>query len=148
MSSIKTRLKSFARSPTLFKAERISDREKLEGDEGMIKNQGFYVYRNNRLIINGTWFKLAKYGEFSQLIRIEINLPNTLDKNWKITIDKSGAELPIGLKKKLSNIINIVKNKSFRVYRKKGGKIDDKSKMPVWNRHAKQGEITYKINTD
>ena len=31
----------------------------------MLKNQGFYVYRNGRLIIKGTWFDIVKFGEFS-----------------------------------------------------------------------------------
>ena len=31
--------------------------------------QGFYVYRNKRLIIHGTWFGIFKYGELSDLVR-------------------------------------------------------------------------------
>ena len=40
--------------------------EEFAGEEGYVKNQGFYVYRNRRLIIWGTWFKLAKHGELSK----------------------------------------------------------------------------------
>ena len=35
--------------------------EQMDGRDGMTRNQGFYVFRNERLIIYGTWFKLVKF---------------------------------------------------------------------------------------
>ena len=35
------------------------DVERLGGDELLRSGQGFYIYRNDRLIIYGTWFRLA-----------------------------------------------------------------------------------------
>ena len=46
-----------------FSKLRATDHDRLGGEEGFLKNQGFYVYRNHRLIIRGTWFRLVKYGE-------------------------------------------------------------------------------------
>ena len=41
--------------------------------------QGFWVYRNKRLIIPGTWFKLTNKKELTKLARVRVDLPNTLD---------------------------------------------------------------------
>ena len=54
--------------------------EKLAGEEGYIKNQGFYVYRNRRLIIHGTWFRLFRHGELSKMARVRVDIPNSLDE--------------------------------------------------------------------
>lgn len=120
--------------------------EKLGGEEGFLRNQGFYVYRNDRLIIYGTWFRLAKYGELSQLVRISVDIPNSMDDQWKITLDKSDAKLPATLRSRLKQIVDGLKGKSARVYRSKGGRLDESSSVSVWSRHARNGEINYSIN--
>ncbi len=41
--------------------------DKYGGKEGFRNLQGFYIYRNKRLLTWGTWFKLIKMDEFSKL---------------------------------------------------------------------------------
>src|SRR5262249_36293823 len=123
----------------------LSEYERLGGEEGFLRTQGFYIYRNHRLIINGTWFRLAKHGELSQLVRISVDIPNSLDHIWKITIDKGDAQLPAVLKNRLKQLVDGLKARSSRVFRAKGGRIDS-DKTTVWNRHARFGEIRYSIN--
>ena len=125
---------------------RENEYEKLGGKEGFLRNQGFYVYRNNRLIIHGTWFHLAKYGELSQLVRISVDIPNSMDNIWKITVDKSDAQLPAVLRNRLKQIVNGLRGKSARVYRSRGGRLNDPGSIPIWLRHARNGEISYSIN--
>lgn len=119
----------------------------LEGEEGLIRNQGFYVYRNNRLIIHGTWFRLAKFGELSQLIRVSVDIPNSLDSMWKITVDKSDAQLPSFLRNRLKQVVSGLRPKSTKVFRSKGGRIDN-SDGNIWIRHVRNGEIRYSINKE
>ena len=59
--------------------------------EGKVtENQGFYIYRSNRLIIHGTWFGLMKKkSETTKLCRIKVDVDNASDKDWRIDI-KSG----------------------------------------------------------
>ncbi len=120
--------------------------ERLGGEEGFIRNQGFYVYRNDRLIIHGTWFRLAKYGDLSQLVRISVDIPNSMDDMWKITVDKGDAQLPVVLRNRLKQIVNRLRSKSARVYRARGGCLGDPSSVSVWLRHARNNEIKYSIN--
>lgn len=120
--------------------------ETLGGEEGYVKNQGFYVYRNNRLIIYGTWFRLAKHGELSKLVRISIDIPNSLDSMWKVTIDKSDAQLPSRLRARLKILVDGFRDSSSRVFRGKGGKINDVGTTSVWERYSRNQQIQYKLN--
>lgn len=131
-----------------FSKLRLAEHEKLGGEDGFLRNQGFYVYRNHRLIIHGTWFRLAKFGELSQLIRIAIDIPNSLDDLWKITVDKSDAQLPVVLRRRLQQIVDHLKRESSRVYRGKGGRLDRPDVVSVWARHSRNNEIRYSINRD
>lgn len=125
-----------------------NEHERLGGEEGFLRNQGFYVYRNNRLIIHGTWFRLAKFGELSQLIRIKVDIPNSIDDIWKITVDKSDAQLPTVLRNRLKQIVESLKGQSGKVFRSKGGKISDPQKIAVWSRYTRNNEISYAVNRD
>ena len=125
-----------------------SELESLAGEEGLLKNQGFYVYRNNRLILYGTWFRLAQHGELSQLVRVSIDIPNSLDGMWKITLDKSDAQLPAVLRSRLRQLVAKLKGRSSRVFRSKGGRLTRSGPTPVWNRFARKGEIRYAVNRD
>ena len=122
--------------------------DRLAGEEGFLRNQGFYVYRNHRLIINGTWFRLIRHGELSQLVRIRVDIPNALDHIWKITIDKSDAQLPVVLRFRLRQIVEGLRRRSARVYRSRGGRIDRGGTTSVWRRYAHGGEIQYSINRE
>ena len=107
----------------LFKELNSKEKEQLGGNEGFIKNSGFYIYRNRRLIIRGTWFKLVPFGELSKLSRIMVDIPNSLDEEWKITVDKSGVQLPGVLRKRLSSWLqNRVVRSSQKVFKGQGDK--------------------------
>ena len=78
----------------------------------------------------------------SQLVRISVDIPNSLDDLWKITVDKSDAQLPTVLRKRLKIIIDRVRKSSSRVYRSKGGKLSNATNVAVWDRYAKKmGEV-------
>lgn len=123
-----------------------SEYEDYGGAEGYIRNQGFYVYRNRRLIIWGTWFGLAKHGDLSKLVRIRIDIPNTLDDMWKITVDKSDAQLPAVLKKRMKTLVDTFRKSSSRVFRSKGANVGNKDRDQVWNKVARSQRIKYHIN--
>ena len=127
---------------------RSTEHDRLAGTDGLLKNQGFYVYRNDRLIIKGTWFRLAKFGELAQLVRISVDIPNSLDDLWKITVDKSDAQLPSILRTRLSDIVAGLRKRSSKVNRSKGGKVSSVSRTAIWTRYARKGEINYHINRE
>ena len=81
------------------------DIEKLGGIDFLRNGQGFYVYRNRRLIIWGTWFRLERKDELSKLARVMVDIPNSLDYMWSIDIKKSTAILPDVIKKNMYNAV-------------------------------------------
>lgn len=126
----------------------VEEQEQLGGPEGMVRNQGFYVYRNKRLIIFGTWFRLVPHGELSQLTRIKVDLPNNVDAEWRITVDKSNAQLPIALKRRLQDVVKRFNLRSFSVHRKKGVSLDLPEVQSVWFRYVRHGQVRYRVNRD
>ena len=120
--------------------------EKYSGRGGYLQNQGFYVYRNQRLIISGTWFRLIKKEELTKLLRVQIDLPNSLDQLWRIDVKKSHASPPEAIRSELKLIINRIADSGKRVYRQKGKKLANTVKVPGWTRTAAEGRIFYEIN--
>ena len=124
------------------------EREQLGGKEGFVKNSGFYIYRQKRLIIRGTWFKLIPYGELSKLARIMVDVPNSLDEQWKITVDKSGAQLPPALRKRLSNWLdNVVVTRSKKVFKHKADNENKADLKPLWFLQRVRGKEHFEIDT-
>lgn len=126
----------------------VEEQDRLGGSEGMVRNQGFYVYRNRRLIISGTWFRLVPHGKLSQLTRIRVDLPNTVDSEWRITVDKSDAQLPVALKRRLQEIVKRFNHRSVAVHRKKGVSLNQPNVQSVWLRYSKDGQISYRVNRE
>ncbi len=119
--------------------------KKYEGEGGYAKNQGFYVYRANRLIIKGTWFGLLKKSEFTKLCRVRIDIDNDLDTDWKIDVKKSKASPPKQIRDFLGEFMASVEIQGKRVY----FRIPQKSKddeMPIWQKVSKDSKSYYVIN--
>jgi len=132
-----------------FSKVTAAEHEQLGGEEGFVRNQGFYIYRHHRLIMHGTWFRLVRHGELSQLVRIAVNIPNSLDAMWKITLDKADAQLPSGLRRRLKDIVDGLKGRSGRVFQSRGGRIKpDGGKTQVWSKYVRNGEIRYYLNRE
>ncbi len=121
------------------------DYEYYAGTGGYLKNQGFYVYRNRRLLVSGTWFRLIPQSEMYKLARIKIDLPNSLDHLWKIDVKKSHASPPAIIRNRLKKIIEKIAGASTRVYKSRGARLT-KSDIAFWERHSARGEIRYTIN--
>lgn len=124
----------------------VSEKISLGGEEGFVRNQGFYVYRNKRLIVYGTWFRLIPHGELTQLTRIRIDLPNTMDMDWKISLDKSDVQLPATLGVRLKQLANKFTKRSKSANHKKGADLTLNKKEPVWRKSVSNGRIRYQIN--
>ena len=121
----------------------------LGGKEGLRKQQGFYVYRNKRLLVWGTWFRMMRQGDLSKLARIRVDIPNTLDDLWTLDIKKSSALPPAEVRKNLEIIINQIAERSKRTWTFRGKKEISDTETHVWNRlKNKQGGFYYEVNRE
>ena len=110
--------------------------------------QGIYVYRNNRLIIWGTWFRLDNKNELNKLARIRVDIPNSLDHIWEIDIKKSTASLPNSIKQNLKGIVKRAIGSSERVYTHQGNKLINDENDHVWELRKTKEETYFEINKE
>nr|WP_231129386.1 ATP-binding protein [Bifidobacterium choloepi] len=115
---------------------------------GYLRNQGVYLYRAKRLIIHGTWFGLTKKTALTQLTRVKIDIGNDRDEEWKIDVKKVSAQLPESVRKRLSNLIQTIGAPSRKVYRRRGTRLTDPNRYPVWTRAVNGDKTVYGINAD
>ena len=119
----------------------------LGGEDGLRKQQGFYVYRNRRLLVWGTWFKMIRQGDLSKLARIQVDIPNSLDDLWTLDIKKSAATPPAEVRQNLKAIIQKVAEGSKRTWTFRGKKETGDSGVHVWDRfRSPRGGVYYAIN--
>lgn len=120
----------------------------IGGKEELRQQQGFYIYRNKRLIIWGTWFRLIKHNELGKLARVRVDIPNSLDSIWEIDIKKSRASLPHFIKKNLVDIVENTVGRSERVYKYRGRNVQADNLVHVWNPIDDRGRFQYQINRE
>ena len=119
----------------------------LGGKDGLRKNQGFYVYRNKRLLVWGNWFRLMRQGDLSKLARVRVDIPNSLDDLWTLDIKKSTATPPEEVKKNLAVIVGKISEGSKRTWTYRGKKETNDQIVHVWNRMvARDGGVYYEVN--
>lgn len=116
--------------------------------EGYVRNQGFYLYRNRRLIVYGTWFGLAKQLELTKLCRVQIDIPTCLDSEWKVDVKKASAQPPRAVRQRLLRIIEQVGIPSKRAYTKRGSRLATDNRVPVWERSQNKNVISYGIDAE
>lgn len=123
------------------------DLDKVGGKDRMRNDQGFYVYRNKRLIIWGTWFRLERKDELNKLARVMVDIPNSLDYMWSIDIKKSSASLPDIIKKNMYNAVyeSVTSSETVHTYRGRKEK-HDKEIEYVWEKIKIREGYEYQIN--
>lgn len=122
------------------------DYERLAGPEGYLRNQGFYIYRNRRLILWGSWFRLARQEELTKLARVRIDIPNDLDYQWGIDVRKSRAHPPLIVRNVLKRIIDQIREGARRPYTTRGKVIVESSVKALWVRKVHNDRIEYEVS--
>lgn len=128
------------------------DYEKSGGPLGWYQQQGYYIYRGDRLLVSGDWLGIEKKREYSKLARIAINFPNANDFDWNLDIKKSTATPPIEIRKELRRIAKIAVMKSAKIYNWRGQKnisseFRGQNVESLWKDETnREGIKKYKIN--
>lgn len=113
----------------------------------LMHTQGFYVYRNKRLLIWGTWFRLANKQDKTKLSRIQVDIPNSLDQLWSLDIKKSAAIPPAYIRDQLLNILTNISGISEKTFKKRVR--TSKNAAPFWLRpKLPNGNFCYSINKE
>lgn len=126
--------------------------ERGSGPKGWNAQQGFYIYRNRRLLLAGDWLGLGFHKEeHYKLARIAVDLPNSLDHEWDIDVRKSRARPPGELHDDLRRIARITRERAVEVYRHRGKVLARKmseNNIFIWNKEVKRGRVAFRINRE
>jgi hypothetical protein len=121
------------------------------GPKGWNDQQGFYIYRNERLLLSGDWLGMFRKEEHYKLARIQVDLPNNLDAEWQIDIKKSVARPPLTLREQLKAYAGQVRSRAVEVYRQRGRNVKQlpgQRFVPLWIEHKRGDKWFYKINRE
>jgi hypothetical protein len=119
----------------------------LGGQSSLISLQGFYVYREERLIHIGGWLDLDYApDDHYKLARVAIFLSNTGDAQWKVPVDKSSVQIPASALKVLQQIARTARRKAQEVYRGRSrgprvpGTRSTQALVPIWKEQRHDDE--------
>jgi hypothetical protein len=128
--------------------------KRAAGPDGWTAQQGFYVYRNERLLVAGSWLGLGQgrswtKEESHRLARIRLDIPNTADAFWKIDVRKSTARPPVSIRGKLTRLAEDARERARRVFAHRGQIRIVNDATPVsqaWRAEQSAQGIRYRID--
>lgn len=136
--------------------DRLTDTEfELNGGPGgWAAQQGFYVYRNERLLVAGGWLGLGQgrawnREEAYRLARIQLDIPNTADAAWKIDIRKSTARPPVAVRQWLTRLAEDTRDRARRVFAYRAAPNTRKGNMPIelaWRVEQTKAGTRYRVD--
>lgn len=126
------------------------------GIAGWNAQQGFYLYRNERLIVAGGWLGLGgnrgwTHEEHYKLARIRVDIPNSMDYLWQLDVKKSHANPPAVVRERLTGLAQTVRQNAREVFAHRGtygrrAKVADIQRP--WRVGARSGRTVYRIDRD
>jgi hypothetical protein len=127
-----------------------AEHDSAGGSLGWNAHQGFYIYRQDRLIVPGTWLNLSlKKEEHYKLARIAIDLPNTADADWHLNVMKAHVDAPAGLRDELARIATATRRQASAVYRFRGERAAPTNTPPqrfVWKRSNAKHGVRFRVD--
>ncbi|WP_313952521.1 ATP-binding protein [Accumulibacter sp.] len=132
----------------------LDEHDAAAGPEGWTSQQGFYVYRNGRLLLAGGWLGLGQgrawnREEAQRLARIRLDIPNTADADWKIDIRKSTARIPVSLRPWLTRLAEDTREKARHVFAWRGAPMavaGDGAVEQAWRLDRTRAGARYRID--
>ena len=126
-----------------------TDEKALLGNpKSIFDEQGFYLYRNERLISWGSWMHMGVRSELNKLARIQVDIPSTLDSVWMLDVKKSSAKIPDKIKDRIRMAVEDSIVRSKRTTRFPGVKEQNKE-LKIWDRiNEHEGKVRYQINRE
>lgn len=122
------------------------------GPRGWAAHQGFYVYRQRRLLVAGDWLGFGwTKDEHYKLARIRVEVPNALDQDWAIDVTKSRALPPAALRDELRRIAEATRSVAKRIFTHRGAKLTpraDQDRVLLWVPTAKHNKTFYRLNRE
>jgi len=127
------------------------------GPRGWTAQQGFYVYRNKRLLVYGDWLRLGRPSAWTRedhyrLVRIRLDILNDADAEWHLDVKKSTARPPVLVRDRLTDLTEHVRATARSVFAHRGkyGRrtATETSTERPWFSLVRENRRVYSINRD
>lgn len=126
------------------------EHKKAGGIKGWRDQQGFYIYRENRLVSYGDWFGLFPKDAISELVRIKVDFTNEADEEWKLDVKKSTVTIPEDIMEALEAIAKYYRQLSHEImlYRTRASRTGEKVKgsLNTWELQSDDNMSNYVLN--
>ena len=152
---------SSAHGPIVLQGYVLPHRDRLDGKQfeiaagpdGWTAQQGFYVYRNRRLLLAGSWLGLGRGRPWTKeepyrLARIRLDIPNSADAEWKIDIRKSTARPPVSVREGVIRLAEDIRERARRVFAHRGQPMRRGQNEPLaqaWLADHFPGGVRYRV---
>ena len=128
--------------------------KKASGPEGWNAQQGFYLYRNERLIVAGSWLGLGGLRpwtkeEHYKLARIRLDIPNSMDHLWHLDVKKAHATPPPQIQERLTGLAQGIREGARSVFAHRGRYGTRTKKEEIhrpWKHEKRGGRVIYKVD--
>mgnify|MGYP001041560594 CR=1 FL=1 len=107
-----------------------SAHERAAGPKKWNRQQGLYIYRNNRMIQCGGWSRMRTADEHSKLARIAIDIPSGSESAWRLNVAKMSVSIPESVRAELKTLVSGVVAQAQLAYRS-GGAIASSEEEPA-----------------
>lgn len=123
------------------------------GPRGWLEQQGFYVYRRDRLIVAGDWLGLKNLRRDEQhvLARLVVDVGTDQDSDWAVDVRKSSATPPLNLVAPLSRIARATRERAAAALRSRGKPTRNRQTVSadaMWQGMNEHGRTSFRINRD
>lgn len=127
------------------------------GPQGWLAQQGFYLYRADRLIVSGGWLGLGRGDRPWQLerkhtlARISLDITNAADLDWSLDVKKSTAVPPIIFRDRLLVLAREIRRRSestYRAFTRSANKTSDQAGdvVPIWLETGSGAGTQFRLN--
>jgi len=104
--------------------------DRASGPNKWNQQQGFYIYRSNRLIQSGGWSRLRAVDEHTKLARIALDFSPHLDDAFKINVAKMKVQIPQQIKEEVDSFVKQITKTAREIYDK-----NNKEPKPINKMH-------------
>jgi hypothetical protein len=121
------------------------------GPGGWLEQQGFYVYRRDRLIVAGDWLGIRGVRKEDKYIlaRIAVDIPAELDSEWSIDVRKSAAIPPLAARPYLLRLAASAREAAAAVLSQRARLATRETGADftfAWNVSRRDGQVRCRIN--
>ena len=137
--------------PSPHKLTDVAAVDAAAGPKGWLDQQGFYVFRRNRLILAGDWLRIRDFrrDERYNLARIAVDIPAEADADWRIDIRKSSAVPPVGIRRHLVRIGHATRTRASQTLHHRGqiaARTHGADFIYAWTADRRSGRIVCRVN--